>query len=277
MSRYQPRYKKFGRTFRKSFTKFIGFVRKNLIIFFINLLFFGIIIVWWWFGYKYWTDPKHDIKELVLRFDEIAELYDKTDIDTTIRDKFVWMNKLSYKGRSIIQKDITAEYHRVKESIMTLSGDILYVDIKWQLPNFVIIKDQLISNISINRIYTSTKDLSYYQWRPDASSKLVYIKSAWYNITWFDGVFYNIGINTFVKQLEIITSALSGYNTIAYMPGGKKAEIEMGNGQLLYFDLSKNTLEQIKKYQKLKNDYDNFYKYKIIDLGTIEDQVFLGN
>lgn len=277
MSRYQSRNKKFARSFKKRTIKLVGFIKKNLIIFLINLLFFGGIVVGWYFGYKYWTDPKHDIKDVVLNFDEIAQIYDKSDIKTAIKDKFVWINKLSYKGRSIIWKDITAAYSRIKGSTMTLSGDTLYVDIKWQLPSYVIIKDQLVANITSSSIYPSTKNLDYYESGSRLEFKLVYIKSAWYIITGYSGIFYNIGINTFVKQLDIITTALSWYSTLAYMPWGKKAEIELDNWQLLYFDLSKNIFEQIKKYNQLKDKFSNFDRYKIIDLWTIEDQVFLGN
>lgn len=278
MSRYQSDRKKIARIFRKRTSKALKFIKKNFIIFLINLLFFGGIIVWWYFGYQYRTDPKHEIKDIVLKFDEVAQIYDQTDIEESIKNKFLWINKISYKWRSIIWKDITSQYERVWESVMTLSGDIVYVDIKGKVPNFVLIKDQVIANIATNKIYTSTKDPNYYQSQPDIyTPKIVYIKSAWYSITGYNGVFYNIGINTFVKQLEIITTALSWYNAIAYMPWGKKAEITMDNWQLLYFDLSKNTLEQIKKYNTLKDEYNNFYNYKIIDLGTIEDQVFLGN
>ncbi len=275
MSRYQSRNRKFIRSSKKSIIKLVKFTKKNFVIFLINLLFFSGLIGWWYFGYRYWVDTKNSIKDVIIKFDEVAAMYDTSDIKETIKDRFIGMNKLYYKSISIIWKNIITKYNWVKDSTTLLSGNILYMDISWKLPDFIIVKDQIIANIVSNQIYSTTKNLDYYKFWTWYNTKLIYIKSAWYSTAWFSGVFYNISINTFVKQLEIITSALNDYKTVAYLPWGEKVEIEMENGQLLYFDIGKNTLEQINKYKVLKEKYNKFSNYKIIDLGTIEDQVFL--
>lgn len=277
MARYQSRYKKFWWSFKKKVIKFFTFIKKNIRIFLINILVFGIVIGWGVYIYKYFKNPNHDIKNLTITFDEIAGIYDQSDIKKNIEDRFLWTNKLSYKWKNIIWKDVSSKYNRIEKANMKLSWNTLLVDIKWKLPEFILIKDQLVYNIATNNTYLSTKDLEYYKQRPNHTSKIIYIKWVALTMTWLDGIFYNIGINSFTKQFEIITSTISWYNTLAYIPWGKKAEITMDNNQLLYFDLSKNMFEQVKKYQQAKEQYKNFYKYKIIDLGTIEDQVFLWN
>lgn len=97
------------------------------------------------------------------------------------------------------------------------------------------------------------------------------------NTSGLQGLFYGIDEVKFVKQMQLIVNNMSGFGDFYYIPGAQKLIVTMGSGYELYFDLEKNIIAQLDKYQSLRamTGAVSLKWYRKIDVGTMDDMAFL--
>jgi len=59
---------------------------------------------------------------------------------------------------------------------------------------------------------------------------------------------YLLTPESFIRQIQLLTDNLSGYQAIFYIPGSSKVHVDFGRLDV-YFDINKNMIEQLYKYR----------------------------
>jgi hypothetical protein len=81
----------------------------------------------------------------------------------------------------------------------------------------------------------------------------------------FTGFFFKISQERLMEQIRFLSANIPEVQNIVYFPGGAKtlARIE---GKNVYFNNLKSFEGQVKRYQILENEYEDFPSVKEIDL-----------
>ncbi len=105
---------------------------------------------------------------------------------------------------------------------------------------------------------------------------IVEIISTKISTTWsLDSLFFGIRVDTFVRQITLIHENISDYELLQFIPWGNKILLKDKKWIWLYFDARKNMIEQINKYRLISWSGNIMGTNKIIDLGTMDDMIFM--
>lgn len=90
-----------------------------------------------------------------------------------------------------------------------------------------------------------------------------------------DSLFFWIRSDAFVRQISLIHENISDYELLQFIPWGNKILLKTKDWVSLYFDARKNMIEQINKYRLISWSGSVIGNNKIIDLGTMDDIIFM--
>jgi hypothetical protein len=89
------------------------------------------------------------------------------------------------------------------------------------------------------------------------------------------GLFYDVPADQLAKQYHIIVNGLSDKNiqSMTYHPASHQIQVNTLQ-QEIYFDVTGNIFEQLKKYRTLLKNQQTVVEQRLVDLGSVEDGVF---
>lgn len=90
------------------------------------------------------------------------------------------------------------------------------------------------------------------------------------------GLFYEVSAEQLSTQYDNIVDSFSGWviQSIVYYPASHQIHVFTPK-QELYFDITGNIFEQLKKYRILLDHQQQVVEQRVVDLGSVEDSVFV--
>ena len=226
-----------------------------------------LILVW---IYIFWKrtifSDSYKIKTVTVANDNV---YINKTIKTTIDDFLIGnnyyiakLNKYSLLG-NLIDKNITI----IKDLHIDKKWKDVSVTIDYQSPALVLSMWNTLWWYNSGYFFELSSQYSIYSW-----NTVVNIKTFSGNDV--SAVFFETSPEALMQQINSIYTKIPVKDNF-WIPSAYKIWITTEDDKLLYFDVKKNVFEQIKKYEFIKNNYKKYNQVKEMDLGTIDDSIFI--
>lgn len=270
ISKYQSPSKLILRRSRKRLQLFGSFLRKHFVsvtrfVLWIVILIGLISLVW-----NVFTSSKLSISEVEVRVDEVAKIYDQKLESYLVKD-FSDMSKVMlpwYEMR--FRKFYMQLYPWIEEMKFATEGRKLIITVVWDEPRMYIIIDNWTFWLLDNTLFRISNKLG-----SGVVATIEVVSSQVSAQTGFDSLFFRLSPDALSKQVGLVHENISDYQSLLYIPGASKLIMNIKWGSQIYFDLSKNMIEQLDKYRLISWSGNLLSPYSKIDIGTMGDSVFL--
>ncbi len=222
------------------------------------------------------SGPNWTISEVEVQIDGKGKLYDHQDLLKYLEKDFKDVNRVvAYGYRRRFFSYYEKQLPWIQNMRMKVDNGIAYITVEGRAPLLYIQSQNRYFAFANNRLISVQKIISV----PSTGSvtipqiELTGMISSGNGLTW---LFYGMDGVRLVKQLQLIVDNISDFKKLYYIPGARKVIMLMNTWHELYFDLQKNIIAQLDKYHLLLTDWASLKWYRKIDVGTMDDMVFLG-
>ncbi|HMY80222.1 MAG TPA: hypothetical protein PK048_00050 [Candidatus Absconditabacterales bacterium] len=274
MSKYQSPWKLLGWRCAKVVRTFSVFVQNNWLQSIITLGVLIVVIVMMRGVIMIIRSDRFVLRQIIVDMDTNAQHY-PSKLSYYLESDFQGMNRVSswyyrwkfeqyYKKTHPWIQDIVFD---VQDNTMTIKvmGHQSVLILEWDGGLFTFVGDEhYVVPYSGNQTTSGTM------------IPLVHIVSWPTQTTGLDTMMYLLTPESFIRQIQLLTDNLSGYQAIFYIPGSSKVHVDFGRLDV-YFDINKNMIEQLYKYRLIIGTGNILGTYTRIDIGTMDREVYLGN
>lgn len=210
------------------------------------------------------------IREVHVSLDATSLQYDKKIWDYLVKD-FTGMNKIMIPWyRQRFRGFYIKQYPRLKTLEFGINKDTLSISVIWKKPRLYVTVDNGVFGLVDNLLVRTSSATG------SNAPNIILTSINISNQTWWSALFFLISPDAFAKQVQLLYDNISGYNSLSYIPWASKLIMEISGWKKVYFDLSKNMIEQLNKYRLITWTGNLLWVYNVIDAWTMNDLVFLG-
>lgn len=233
--------------------------------------FMGIIAIWYGLFYVV-NNEQFLISSVRVSIDTQGTMYDYKPLVGYLTKDFKEMNKIMLPWyESKFKNYYISQYTWIKNISFNAEKNTLTIVITTQAPKAYVYADTSQYALLDGGFVSITTGLAI---SGVVIPKIQLLYAQVPGMTGLNSLFFSTPQGTFVKQFQLLQGNVGNYDALKRIPWADKIIVVKGDKEI-YFDLHKNMIEQLDKYRLISWSGNVIWTYRKIDVGTMDDMIFL--